>query len=665
MLSLTHSQIGRRIAAFFVLFLLADASAYKWDEISPEDLAANESQLDPNAPAEVLYKEIIYDLLDGNQQIPQRVIKYHLRTKIYEKSALDQARRTKFWYSSNFKPGGINARVIKPDGSYLEVDEKDVVTQTESRKNGRVQRSTTISLPQVEVGDIVEYKYRLFLEENYYLPKDEVSFQEEWPIRHLILKMKPFVYKGDGFKWASNRAKEALEKGKGGFYEIYLKDQPAYPEEPYQAPDSDARSWFAFYNVHNLIDGENFWKSESKRLYKSMLSSTKADKTVSALAKELAKGKETEDEKLKAFYDYCRSEIIHAYHGKADRLTNEQRDDLNDKWNASKTIDKGFGTSKNINTVFCALARAVGIDARLSRCADRSEYNFTGIIEEMDIALPHTVVGIKKGEDWTFYNPAAKYVPFGQLDWIHNDVGVLVPDKKELILIKTTKASPEHNKAITQGDFELHESGDLSGAVHFTPEGNYNLRLKQILDERTEEDRRKVIEDQLSDSWPNAEVSQIEIQNPDTPFGSTMISCHLKIPNYAEIVGERIFFQPNVEQRYTETEFPSQTRKTKIFFNFPYREESKITIKLPEGYEFEAPSAPHPISVQGLLEYSPKLAINKKTNSIIYNRSLDFFGTSYVPEAYPIIKKSMDDLLAQDQHTLTLKRVEANASKEI
>ncbi|MDQ8198773.1 DUF3857 domain-containing protein [Pelagicoccus enzymogenes] len=652
------------LSLLLALLLSAFAHGNNWDEIHPDDLAATECELDPSAPAEVLYKEIIYDLAEGGSYLPQRIIKYHIRTKIYDQSALDQARRTKFWYYNYYKAASIHARVIKPDSSFIEVEDEDIVTQTESRKNGETLRSTTISIPQVEVGDIVEYKYRKVMDENYYIPKDEISFQEAWPIRHLHLKMKPYVYRGEGFKWASNRTGVGMEKGKGGFYEITLKNQEAYPEEPYQAPDSDARSWFTFYNVTSLRNGDDFWKAEGKRLYREMLSNTKEDKTVSDKAKELAAGKKTQEEKLKAFYDFCRSQLINSYHGEADRLTSDQRDDLNEKWSASKTLSNGFGYPLNINTVFCALARAEGIDARLAFCADRSRYNFTGVMEQVDIALPHSLVAIKDGDNWTFHNPGARYIPFGQLDWIHDNVGVLVPDKKELILIKTQAAKPEDNKAKAHADLELSEKGHLSGTLTLTAEGNHGLTFKQIMDERSESERKEVLEKALSEMWPNGEFEDIVIENADDPFKQLKITCQISLPNYAEVVGDRLFFQPNVEQRYAEPEFPSPERKTLIFFDFKYREQSEIEIKLPDGYALEAPSAPRPFEVQHFMSYSPKLSFNKTQNKIVYHRTLDFSGDTYPPQAYPIIKKSFDDLFAQDHHSLTLKKIEESAALE-
>ncbi len=658
--SLKRVLFGLAIA----LFLASHSQAYNWDEISQDDLAATECELDPSAPAEVLYKEIIYDLMDTGGYMPQRLIKYHLRTKIYEKSALDPARRTKVWYPDHFKASSIHARVIKPDGSYIEVEDDDIVTQTERKKNDDRWRTTTISLPQVEVGDIVEYKYRIILEEYYYLPKDEVSFQEEWPIRKLHLKMKPYIYRGNGFKWAGNRTGKRMEKGKQGFYEITLENQDAYPEEPYQAPDSDARSWFAFYNVSSLKEGDLFWKSEGKRLYREMLSNTKDDNTVSAKAKELAAGKKTKEEKLRAFYDFCRSELINAYHGKADRLTSKQWEDIDNKWSASKTLSKGYGYPLNINTVFCALARAEGIDARLAYCADRSTYNFTRVMEQVDIALPHSLVAIKEGDDWVFHNPGAKYMPYGQLDWIHDKVGVLVPDNKKLILINTPAAPPEQNTTSSKGELQLSENGDLSGSITLSATGNAQLDFKQLMDDRSDSEREEVLEEALHEIWSNGEIKNIVVKNAADPFLPIEITLDIHLPSYAEVVGDRLFFQPNVEQRYAEPEFPSPTRKTQIFFDFKYREISEIEIELPDGYALEAPSAPRPFEMKAFMNYAPKLSFNKTKNSIIYHRTLDFSGDTYPPEAYPIIKKTFDELIAQDHHTLTLKKQEASTSNE-
>lgn len=649
------SPFRRLLASVLVATAITVSSAAGgWNDVSPDDLVATECAFDPTAAAEVLYKEIIYDL----DETGSRVIKHHLRTKIYEKSALDHARRLKLWYHSYYRVTSIHARVIKPDGSFIEIDDDGVVTQRERKGSGRIVKSTTISIPQVEVGDIVEYRYRKMLDEGYYLPKDEIAFQEEWPIRKLYVKLKPYVYRGSGFKWASYGTSQSMVEGKGGFYEIMLENQPGYPEEPYQAPDSDARSWFTFYNVHSLVSGEEFWKIEGKRLYRQMLSKTKADRVVSAKASELARGKTTDEEMLRAFYDFCRRELINSAHGKADRLTQKQRENLNDDWTASKTLSNGYGTPRNINTVFCALARSEGIDARLSRCADRSEYSFTKTLEDVDIALPDTVVAIKDGEGWTFYNPAALYMPFGMLDWIHDDVTALVPDKKELIFAQTQAASPADTTSTFTGDFELAENGDLEGVISFTALGNRGLLLKQVLDDASENEREEGVKGMLTKRWPNAGVEEIRIDNAEDLFEPVRIQCDVTIPNYAESIGKRLILQPNVETRYDVAEFPNPTRKTMINFDYRYREESEISIKLPDGYELEAPSAPKPFKFTNFMEYEPKLALHRNSNKIVYNRTLDFYGRRYMPDVYSAIRQAFDGLLAADHHALTLKKEE-------
>ncbi|MBK1879676.1 DUF3857 domain-containing transglutaminase family protein [Pelagicoccus mobilis] len=664
---MNRNHLSRSLFCLLALALsILDLNAYKWDEILPEDLAATECSFDPEAPAEVLYKQIIYDLVDNSSirdaKTSIRVIKYHLRTKIYDKSALDYARRTRFWYSDYFKASAIHARVIKADGSYIEIDQEDVVTKVDSKTKDRTLKSTTISIPNVEVGDIVEYKYRITLDEGYYLPKDDVKFQEEWPIRKLHLKMKPYIYKGDGFKWTSHRTNKSMSKGKNGFFEITLENQPGYPEEPHQAPDSDAKAWFAFYNVKSLASGDAYWKGEGKRLHKQMLTQTKESKTISAKAAELTKGKASEQEKLEAIYDFCRSEIVSLYHGEADRLTPEQRKEIDSKWTASKVLEKGFGNSKNINTLFCALARSAGIDARLSHCADRSDYSFTKTMEEVDIALPHTIVAVKEESSWKFYNPAAKYIQFGQLDWIHDNVTALVPDKKKLLLVKTQAALPEQNASKTNGKFTLHENGDLSGSIELIANGNQGLRLKYLLDDKSEEDRKKTLRKALKENWPNAKINNIIAQNVTSTSEPLRISCELTLPNYAESVGSRLFFQANVDARYTEPKFPSPTRKTDIFFDYKYLDESYFEIALPEGYTLEAPSAPKPFIVEYLMRYEPKLSLKRKSNTLVYKRLFEFEGNRYLERAYPIIKNAFDDLHTQDQHALTLKMQEVSTS---
>lgn len=639
-----------------ILSIAIPAQAWEWSATPSADLERSECDYDANSDAEILYKELDY----GYRSNQRRIFK-HLKIKVYKESALDRARRVKFYHPDYYEVSELHARVIKQDESYLETTKDDIFTDFERETKDYKVMSTAISFPRAEVGDILEYTYTLILDINYALRDDQIFIQEYWPIRQLELKVKP-RQDSRGIKWSEHLIHQKRTTSKGYYTELSIKEVPAYPDEPYQAPDTDVKSWCGFYTANSTKSGKDYWIEQSKLTHTNTVTVTKPDSYIKALAKEITTGINSDQEKLRALYNYCVTDIINFSYGEADRLTSKEIEEIEWKWDVDKTLKNGMGKPGTINIAFCALARASGFDSRLTRVADRSKFAFTGTYEVLKEALPSVLVAVKQGEDWIFYNPGEKYLPFGQLDWKHDGASGLIPDKKELILVKTQTANPQSNRTENRGNFELSSDGSISGHFSMQLVGLEAVQLKRMLNEKSEGQRKETLEELLLKTWSNGQIENVTVQNAAHPIDPILIEFDVTIPGYAESVGDRLFLRPNIEERYTEAKFPNNERKTPIFFRKKYLYDSEFSIKLPDGYVIESPTAPAPVNVAGFMDYQPKLSLNKNTNTIIYNRSLSFSGSTHPEKHYPIIKNAFDSLLKNDAHAITLKKSEGEDS---
>lgn len=639
--------------------------AFQWDEISLEDLNATECRSDPSAAAEVLYKQIVVDQL----VYESRYRAYKLRIKIYKEAAIDYFRTYKISYNSNSKIASVHARVVKPDGVSIELDRKDIYRETRSKSRGRTIKRASFSVPHVEVGDIVEMYYRIVLDEGYYYPEVNVFIQEKWPIRRVDLKIRPFNPKGTGYKWVTYRCNGGFERLSGDFdgrnlgfaglnnayFVSTLEDFSAYPEEPYQAPKLSEQAWVTFYNADTSHTGGSYWKHAARKLYKEMESVAKPSTSIKAKAKEITVGIEDSQQKLEALFDYCRSEIVNSAYCKADSLSEQQREKLGKGTPASKVLSQGYGIPYSITALFCALARAEGFDARFAAVSDRGRRTFSRDFENASLALPIRLVTIRNGETWNFYDVGSKYRAFGEIGWKADGVTALVADKKKAHFVQTQSSTPADNQMGLGGQLELSREGTLSGRIQMSVSGNYNMTMRSELDHRSTQERQKFLEEAALEYWPNATVENIEFSDFNNPFEAVSIQFDITIPQYADVVGNRLFLQPCIFHKYDEPELLESARVTDLFFDFKYGSSEKVLIKLPEGYELEAASAPNPFEVESLINYKATLGIKKKTNELIYSRELDFYGRRYDKTAYKIVKRSFEEVRTQDQHTITLK----------
>ena len=58
---------------------------------------------------------------------------------------------------------------------------------------------------------------------------------------------------------------------------------------------------------------------------------------------------------------------------------------------------------------------------------------------------------------------------------------------------------------------------------------------------------------------------------------------HVRVPEYAQRTGKRLFLQPGFFLKGIDPMFSAGTRRYPIYFHYPWSEEDKITIDLPNS----------------------------------------------------------------------------------
>ena len=71
---------------------------------------------------------------------------------------------------------------------------------------------------------------------------------------------------------------------------------------------------------------------------------------------------------------------------------------------------------------------------------------------------------------------------------------------------------------------------------------------------------------------------------------------HIKISNYAQRTGKRIFIQPSFFQNNKHPMFAASERKYPVYFHYPWAEQDDVEIELPAGYALDNAEAPEPIT---------------------------------------------------------------------
>lgn len=644
----------------------AAAAFEDWKPVDPAELALKSPMVEKDADAEGLFWEVkIDDNPDGNL-----IFTHYLRVKVFTDRGRESQSKVDLpfgkLYGGEVKIEDIAARTIKPDGSIVELNKKDIFERTIVKTSGLKVKAKSFAMPAVEPGCIIEYRWReVRLRANAdYL---RLQFQRDIPVQRVQYLVKPYDYPGLGFNSIMLHGKPTpWTKAKNGFYSTVMTDVPAVPDEARMPPEDQVKMWMlVFYAAGDVsrLDPQKYWTDLGKKFYDDNKSLIKPNDEVKKMAASLIVDAKTDEEKLGKLFEFCRTKIKNASDD-ASGLTVEERAKAKDNKNPSDTLKRGIGDSFDIDMLFAALATAAGFDARIVLAPDRGDVFFDKGLANAYFLGPRNVA-VNVGGTWQFFDPGWNYITFGMLRWQEEGEQALITDPKQPVWVNTPLSPPEKSKIQRRAKLKLMDDGTLEGDVTVEYSGHFAVERKEEIDEESDAAREDSLKDELKDQMSAAEITNIKIQNVTDHVNPIIYSYHVRFPGYAQRTGKRLFLQPAFFQHGIEPMFATASRKNQVYFHYPWSEDDKVEIQLPSGYALDNADAPASFGSAPISEYRPKLAVTGDGKTLVYTRNFFFGGGGNVlfpQESYSQLKAYFDQLHKQDNHSIALKQGAPTAS---
>jgi hypothetical protein len=140
---------------------------------------------------------------------------------------------------------------------------------------------------------------------------------------------------------------------------------------------------------------------------------------------------------------------------------------------------------------------------------------------------------------------------------------------------------------------------------------------------------------------------------------------HVRVPNYAQRTGKRLFLQPAFFQHGKEPLFATTDRKYPIYFHYPWSEDDRVDMELPKGYAFDNADAPAPFGSGNISAYKVTMQASTDGTLLIYKRNFFFGGDGTIlfpVTSYGALKGYFDMLHKQDNHSIALKQAAATTN---
>jgi hypothetical protein len=525
-----------------------------------------------------------------------------------------------------------------------------------AKAGGLKVKERSFALPGVVPGAIIEYRWTTSHDESLarYLP---LPLQLDIPVDRVTYHLKPvqdpvvFHYRMRSLPFNCKMSEFKAEPN--GYYSTTAENIPAFKPEPQMPPEDFLKQWVLIYYEEDNSSADKYWTSVGRKFYQDYKKQIKVNGDVKRIAETVIAGAKTDDEKLEKLLLYCRQNLKDIY---GDEITTEERNKLKANLTTADTLRTGKGTAEDIQLAFAALATAAGFDARPAYLPDRSEFLFNKAIQTFYFMRTHDIAVQVNGK-WKFYDVANRNIPPGVLRWQEQAVDSLIADPKSPTFELTPLTSAADSRSANIGTMTLSADGTLEGDVRVILYGNRGIAWRERFGSATDAEREENLKETLKRRFGDFEITAANFHAGDDVAKPIGYSYHIKVNNYAQRTGKRLFLAPGFFEAGTAARFPESRRQYPIYFEYPWSETESVDIQLPAGYELDHADAPGSIIFAPAGSYKIRISISK-SNVLHYQRDFTFGENGMIlvdAEKYAILKHIFDTVHEGDQHMLTLK----------
>jgi hypothetical protein len=443
----------------------AKLSAVGFRPISPEELKMTAEPAAPGAPAIILYQELYRDD-DIKRGFEDNYFRIKILTEEGRKYADIEIPFERFetpWGEVGEEVRGIHARTIRPDGSIVDFDGK-VFTKTIVKTRVLRYLAKTFTLPDVQVGSIIEYFYTVGLPEGLFSDSHWIlSNSNELFTKAAKFSLKPYKPQGPVgsptdlldqdrvnitptyyFRWTFQNIPPAALQAKAGtdqrihmeasnvassqnlplmgreadrIVHLEVSNVPAFHTEDFMPPMDELKERIDFNYILDEpeTDPKEFWSRVGERLDGKVEGFVGKRKALEKAVSEIVGPHDPPEEKLQKIYARVQQMRNTSY--EVRKTTEEiERAKQQEPTSAEKAWKLGYASGGNLTWLYLALVRAAGFEAYGVVVANRQKYFFHPNMMQSQRLDTNLVLVKLNGKDF-WCNPGAAFTPFGLLPW--------------------------------------------------------------------------------------------------------------------------------------------------------------------------------------------------------------------------------------------------------
>ncbi len=641
------------------------AHADQWTVPTPEELSMTSQPQVPGASAVYLFREELTEDNMHNYSVYVRLKVLNDGGKKFGDIELKYAAGG----PAGFNIEDVVGRTIHSDGTIIPFTGKPYQKLVQ-KGQGYKYMAKVFSMPDVQVGSIIEYRYKLRYSDRFFVPP-------QWYVQSdLFTRKAHYVWKPNNrdllitnergqligsIRWANilpvgakvietNLPPVNLQPSQTTL-DLAVHDIPPSPDEEYMPPiGSFTYRVLFYYTPYN--SQEEFWQKEAKFWAKDQDRFIGPGSAVTNAVKDLTLPTDTPDQKLRKIYaaveamDNTRFSRSHS--GSEDKSLG-----LREIKSTDDILLRKRGSDDQITDLFIAMARAAGFKAYPMAVVSRDRAVFFPSylsLSQLDDLI--AIVNIDGKE--AFFDPGSRFCPFGHLDWRHDlTAGIRESDGGGAGIASTTGDSYKDSSTLRVANLTLNRQGVATGTVKITYIGAPALHWRQASLEGDDESLRRDLRSMAENLLPRGLEITVDHLDNVAEYEKPLTVTFNVTGELGTSTGKRFLLPGNVFEANSRTTFPHEKREVGVYFQYGHYMQDAVRINFPKEFAVESVPIAAKLQFKNFAIYS--LASESTPTSVTIRRNYTLGNILYMPTEYPELRTFFSGMEARDQQNVILK----------
>jgi Domain of Unknown Function with PDB structure (DUF3857)/Transglutaminase-like superfamily len=644
--------------------------AQQWTPPTAEELSMTSQPEVPGASAVYLFREETTDDKLHMFSIYTRLKVLTERGKELSNVELSFARSTD---GNRFSVDDIQGRTIHPDGTIIPFTGKPYEKLIEKTQGVKIM-AKVFTLPDVTVGSIIEYRYKLRYDDGYFTSPQWYIQSDLWTCKAHYL-WRPIDLSGNitltnsrgqasnMIAWASvlpigTEVRQSNVPGSNqAILELSPHDIPPSPEEEFMPPIHSFTYRVLFYYT-GFRTADEFWKNEGKFWAKNQDKFIGPGPAVNAAVKDLVASSDTPDQKLHKLYAAV-MKLENTRYTRQHSTQEERAQGFKEVHNTDDIWTRKRGSDDQLAALFVAMARAAGLKAYAGIVTNRDRNLFLKnylTMSQLDDVI--AVVNVN-GKD-QFFDPGTRFCPYAHLAWKHTFAQGIRQTDSGSDYFGTPGEPYSFSRTQRVANLTLSQQGEVTGTITMTYMGDpairWRLRYLEGDSASLEREIRTGVE-RLVPAGVELKVKSIDkLEDYEQPL---VANIEVK-GTLGSSTGKRVLIPGDIFEANAKPSFSQQKRDIPVYFQYPHVTQDAVRIHFPQTLSVESLPASDKTAFEKSIAYT--LSSESAADNFTVRRNYVLGEIIFLPPQYANLRTFYTKMETKDQESVVLTTAPVTAS---